>query len=405
MGELRPILFQKGRDEMQLINNIPVWGPPDEGALSQIKTCAKTADKVALMADHHKGYAVPIGGVVAYRNSISPSGVGYDIACGNKAVLLDMPGSALRANIGKIMDNVWQTISFGIGRRNAEQVDHRLFESPAWKCEAAASLKQMAREQLGTVGSGNHYIDLFTDEKDRVWIGVHFGSRGLGHKIATWFLKKAGAKDGMDVDPCVIDANSDIGDQYIKCMHLGGEYAYAGRDWVCQKVAGLLGASIVEEVHNHHNFAWRETHGGEEYWVVRKGATPAFPGQKGFVGGTMGETSVILEGVENEEAKHSLYSTVHGAGRVMGRMEAKGKMDRKTGQVLRPGKVTQEMMQGWLRKANVELRGAGLDESPDCYKRLSEVLAEHGESIRILHTLTPVGVAMAGANEFDPYKD
>jgi tRNA-splicing ligase RtcB len=390
---------------MQLINNIPVWGPPDEGALSQIKTCAKTADKVALMADHHKGYAVPIGGVVAYKDSISPSGVGFDIACGNKAVLLDMPGSALRANIDKIMDDVWQTISFGIGRRNAEQVDHRLFESPAWKCEAAAPLKQMAREQLGTVGSGNHYVDLFTDEHDRVWIGVHFGSRGLGHKIATWFLKKAGAKDGMDVDPCVIDANSDIGDQYIKCMHLGGEYAYAGRDWVCRKVAGLLSASILEEVHNHHNFAWRETHDGEEYWVVRKGATPAFPGQKGFVGGTMGETSVILEGVENEEAKHSLYSTVHGAGRVMGRMEARGKTDRKTGQVLRPGKVTSEMMQRWLKKANVELRGAGLDESPDCYKRLSEVLTEHGESIRILHTLTPVGVAMARGNEFDPYKD
>jgi tRNA-splicing ligase RtcB len=188
-------------------------------------------------------------------------------------------------------------------------------------------------------------------------------------------------------------------------MHLGGAYAYAGRDWVCQKVAGLLGAAILEEVHNHHNFAWRETHGGEEYWVVRKGATPAFPSQKGFVGGTMGETSVILEGVENKEAKHSLYSTVHGAGRVMGRKEAKGKTDRKTGQVLRPGKVTQEMMQRWLRKANVELRGAGLDESPDCYKRLSEVLTEHGESIRILHSLTPVGVAMAGANEFDPYKD
>jgi tRNA-splicing ligase RtcB len=390
---------------MQLIDNIPVWGPPDEGALSQIKTCAKTADKVALMADHHKGYAVPIGGVVAYKDSISPSGVGFDIACGNKAVLLDMPGSALRADIAKIMDSVWQTITFGVGRRNAEQVDHPLFEGPAWKCEAAAPLKQMAREQLGTVGSGNHYVDLFTDEQDRVWIGVHFGSRGLGHKIATWFLKNAGAKDGMDVDPCVIDANSDLGDQYIECMKLGGEYAYAGRDWVCGKVARLLGASIVEEVHNHHNFAWRETHDGEEYWVVRKGATPAFPGQEGFVGGTMGETSVILEGVENDEAKHSLYSTVHGAGRVMGRMEARGKTDSKTGQVLRPGKVTTEMMQGWLKKANVELRGAGLDESPDCYKRLPEVLAEHGSSIRILHTLTPVGVAMAGANEFDPYKD
>jgi tRNA-splicing ligase RtcB len=390
---------------MQLIDNIPVWGPPDEGALSQIKTCAKTADKVALMADHHKGYSVPIGGVVAYKNSISPSGVGFDIACGNKAVLLDMPGSALRADISKIMDGVFQTISFGIGRRNEERVDHPLFETPAWKCEAAAPLKQMAREQLGTVGSGNHYVDLFTDEQDRVWIGVHFGSRGLGHKTATSFLKAAGAKDGMDVEPCVIGTDTDLGAQYLEAMQLAGEYAYAGRDWVCQRVAEILCASILEEVHNHHNFAWRETHDGEEYWVVRKGATPAFPGQRGFVGGTMGETSVILEGIENDEAKHSLYSTVHGAGRVMGRMEARGKTDRKTGQILRPGKVTSEMMQGWLKRANVELRGAGLDESPDCYKRLPEVLAEHGNSIRILHTLTPVGVAMAGANEHDPYKD
>jgi tRNA-splicing ligase RtcB (3'-phosphate/5'-hydroxy nucleic acid ligase) len=119
----------------------------------------------------------------------------------------------------------------------------------------------------------------------------------------------------------------------------------------------------------------------------------------------MGETSVILEGIANEEAKHSLYSTVHGAGRVMGRMEARGKTDRRTGEVLRPGKVTQEMMSGWLKRAKVELRGAGLDESPDCYKRLAEVLAEHGNSIRILHNLTPVGVAMAGAHECDPYKD
>ncbi|MGB2591622.1 MAG: RtcB family protein [Candidatus Acidiferrum sp.] len=390
---------------MQIIDDIPIWGPPDEGAVSQIKTCARSADRVALMADHHKGYAVPIGGVVAYRDSISPSGVGFDIACGNKAVLLDMPGESLRQSIGKIMDDIWNTISFGVGRRNKERVDHALFDGPGWKCPAASSLKEMARLQLGTVGSGNHYVDLFMDEQDRVWIGVHFGSRGLGHKIATWFLKKAGAADGMDVEPCVIDARSDLGEQYIQCMKLGGEYAYAGRDWVCAKVAAILGATILEEVHNHHNFAWRETHGGEELWVVRKGATPAFPGQKGFVGGTMGEISVILEGVENDEAKYSLYSTVHGAGRVMGRMEAKGKVDKKTGEVKRAGKVTQEMMNAWLKRGKVELRGAGLDESPDCYKRLPEVLAEHGSSIRILHTLTPVGVAMAGANEFDPYKD
>jgi tRNA-splicing ligase RtcB (3'-phosphate/5'-hydroxy nucleic acid ligase) len=390
---------------MKFIDNIPVWGTPDEGAVSQIKTCARTADKVALMADHHKGYAVPIGGVVAYRNAISPSGVGYDIACGNKAVLTDVRGPELRQHIRQIMDDVARTISFGIGRTNPEEVDHELFDSPAWKIRAVAPLKEMARSQLGTVGSGNHYVDLFTDEQDRVWVGVHFGSRGLGHKTATWFLKAAGAKDGMDVEPCVIDAESDLGTQYIEAMRLAGDYAYAGRDWVCAKVTSILGGSILEEVHNHHNFAWRETHNGEEFWVVRKGATPAFPGQKGFVGGTMGETSVILEGVENEQASHSLYSTVHGAGRVMGRMEAAGKFDRKTGAVLRPGKVTNEMMAGWLKRSNVELRGGGLDESPDCYKRLGEVLAEHGDSIRILHTLTPVGVAMAGAHEFDPYKD
>lgn len=390
---------------MNIVDGIPVWGQADPGALVQIKVCAKTADKVALMADNHKGYAVPIGGVVAYRGSISPSGVGFDIACGNKAVLTDMTGAELRKNIATVMDDVWKTISFGMGRKNAEEVDHPLFASESWKLKAVAPLKQLARSQLGTVGSGNHYVDLFVDEQDRVWIGVHFGSRGLGHKTATWFFEKAGAKDGMDVEPCVLEHQSALGIEYIVAMRLAGEYAYAGRDWVCNRVAKILGARILDEVHNHHNYAWYEEHGGERLWVVRKGATPAFPGQRGFVGGTMGETSVILQGIENDEAKHSLYSTVHGAGRLMGRMEAKGKIDRKTGAVKRVGKVTQEMMNGWVQRANVELRGAGLDESPDCYKRLPEVLAEHRQSIRILHTLTPVGVAMAGANELDPYKD
>ncbi|MGA8087431.1 MAG: RtcB family protein [Terracidiphilus sp.] len=119
----------------------------------------------------------------------------------------------------------------------------------------------------------------------------------------------------------------------------------------------------------------------------------------------MGEQSVILEGVENEHARYSLYSTVHGAGRAMGRREATGVVDRKTGEVKRAGKVTSEMMRAWVDRAGIELRGAGLDESPDCYKRLDEVLESVGETVRILHRLTPVGVGMAGANEFDPYKD
>lgn len=392
---------------MRMIDNIPVYGTlVDEGALAQIKTCARTADRVALMADHHKGYAVPIGGVAAYADAISPSGVGYDIACGNKAVLTDASAEEVKRNIGVIMDSVWSTISFGIGRKNDdERVDHDLFDDPAWSIEACKPLKEMARQQLGTVGSGNHYVDIFEDEQGRVWIGVHFGSRGLGHKTATWFLRAAGASDGMDVEPCILPVGSDLGAQYLEGMRLGGRYAYAGRDWVCARVARLLGANLIEEVHNHHNFAWRESHGGQDLWVVRKGATPAFPGQRGFVGGSMGDVSVIIEGVEHESTAGTLCSTVHGAGRVMGRMEAKGKVDRKTGAVKRAGKVTQAMMNEWVAREGVELRGAGLDESPHCYKRLPEVLAEHRDSIRILHTLRPLGVAMAGEDVHDPYKD
>jgi tRNA-splicing ligase RtcB len=391
---------------MKIINNIPVFGTEiDAGALAQIKTCARTATKTALMADHHKGYAVPIGGVVAYTNAISPSGVGFDIACGNKAVRLDIPAADVRARINTIMDDVFGTISFGVGRNNAEKVDHEILERdyPGWELEATKPLRQMAANQLGTVGSGNHYVDIFHDELDRVWVGVHFGSRGLGHKTATWFLNAAGAKGGMDVEPCVLSVKSNLGSQYIKAMTLAGKYAYAGRDWVCARVARLLGGNILEEVHNHHNFAWLEKHDGQQLWVVRKGATPAFPGQKGFVGGSMGETSVILEGVESPLNSYTLNSTVHGAGRVMGRMEAKGKY--KNGVCIREGRVNPEMMNGWLKRGRVVLRGGGLDESPDCYKRLTEVLAEHGGSIRIPHILTPMGVAMAGANEFDPYKD
>jgi tRNA-splicing ligase RtcB (3'-phosphate/5'-hydroxy nucleic acid ligase) len=389
-----------------LIDGMPVWARRvDEGALAQIKNCARTADRCALMADAHKGYAVPIGGVVAYRDKISPSGVGFDIACGNKAVLTDADAGDVRENIATIMDDIFRIVSFGVGRKNDERVDHELFDDSTWTESAAAPLKELARQQLGTVGSGNHYVDIFTDEQDRVWVGVHFGSRGFGHKIATHFLTAGGAKDGMDVDPLVIDAESNLGADYLACMLLAGRYAYAGRDWVCDRVRKILGANAVEEVHNHHNFAWREEHDGQMLWVVRKGATPAFPEQRGFVGGSMGELSVIIEGVENEWGAQSLRSTIHGAGRVMGRMEAKGKIDRKTGEVKRAGKVTRQMMDEWVEQAGVTLRGAGVDESPHCYKRLPEVLAEHEGMIRVLHTLRPIGVAMAGAGEFDPYKD
>lgn len=392
----------------QIIDQIPVWGEPLGNAVEQMKNCLRTADFAALMADHHLGYAVPVGGVIAYRGKISPSGVGFDIACGNKAVLTNLKREDIEGRIPSIMDEIVKYVSFGIGRVNAEPVDHELFDDSAWGIAIAGSLKEMARNQLGTVGSGNHYVDIFHDEQDRVWVGVHFGSRGLGHKLASFFIKEGGGKDGINVDPVVIGAETSLGADYISCMNLAGRYAYAGRDWVCGRVIKILGAESVAEIHNHHNFAWSENHGGEHLWVVRKGATPAFPGQRGFVGGTMGENSVILEGVESVEGPTSLYSTVHGAGRVMSRTEAAGKSRWVKGVKTRvsEGKVSPAMMREWVHdRAHVELRGGGCDESPHAYKRLSEVLAAHSSSIRVLHALTPMGVAMAGENEVDPFKD
>jgi tRNA-splicing ligase RtcB len=385
--------------------DIPVWGDPiDPEAIKQIMRCRMTADWAALMADHHKGYSVPIGGVVAYQDSISPSGVGYDIACGNKAVLTDARLEDVLANIETIMDDVVSNISFGVGRKNNTPIDHPLFDSSTWKLRAVAGLKDMARHQLGTVGSGNHYVDIFQDETDRIWVGVHFGSRGLGHKTATFFLETGGAVDQMDAMPLVIPVSSPLGEDYIECMTLAGQYAYAGRDYVCEKVVrDILGANILDEVHNHHNFAWHENHQGQDLWVVRKGATPAFPGQRGFVGGSMGDMSVILEGVDHPDTHYSLSSTVHGAGRVMSRTQAAGKMNYKT-RTRSGGQVTREAMMEWIDGMGVTLRGADTDESPQAYKRLPEVLKHHSNSINILHILAPIGVAMAG-DEADPYKD
>jgi len=171
----------------------------------------------------------------------------------------------------------------------------------------------------------------------------------------------------------------------------------------------------VHEVHNHHNFAWREEHFGRTCWVVRKGCTPAFPGQEGFVGGSMGDESVILEGVAGEEAEASLYSTVHGAGRVMSRSQAAGRfrwrkqvVDGRKVRVeeqVKPGAVDWPAAQARLREQGIVLVGGGADEAPEVYRRLPDVLAAHAGSTRVKHTLRPLGVAMAGRDVFDPYKD
>jgi tRNA-splicing ligase RtcB len=248
-----------------------------------------------------------------------------------------------------------------------------------------------------------------------LWVGVHFGSRGFGHTIASAFLALSQGKPWGERVPereVLLDLSAPVGHDYWHLMELAGQYAYAGREWVARKVVSLLGANEVELVHNHHNFAWKETHGGDDLIVVRKGATPAFPSQTGFVGGSMGDDAVIVRGVVASATsepgvaqREALFSTVHGAGRVMSRTQAAGKRHRKTGVVKVAGRVSEEMMREWITAKRVILRGGGLDESPHAYRRLPEVLEAQEGTIEVLHRLRPLVVVMAGADEFDPYKD
>lgn len=405
----------------QTIAGVRVWGNPDEGALAQARTCAETGNVVQalLMADHHKGYSQPIGGVIAYDGQISPSGVGYDIGCGNKAVRTNLNAADVKGRIGNIMNEIARKISFGIGRANSEKVDHALFDDPDWSVYSAVGrqehdkLKALARDQLGTVGSGNHFVDLFEEfGTGRLWIANHFGSRGFGHKTASGFLNLAAGREflgkapgeTMDQPPTLLDMDSELGDMYFRAMKLAGRYAYAGRDYVIEQLLAILGAESDFEVHNHHNFAWKETHNGKDAIVVRKGATPSAPGQTGFIGGSMGDISVIVRGKDTAENRDSFYSTVHGAGRIMSRTQAAGKMNWKS-RTRSGGAISPDRMAEAVRDYGVELRGAGTDESPFVYRKLQEVLDAHAETIDVLHVLRPIGVCMAGADEFDPYKD
>lgn len=438
-----------------------IYGNHDERTIQQLKNCVDAEDgaKAVLCADGHVGYSMPIGGVVAYKGFVSPSGVGYDIACGNMAVQTNvMAKDVPHAEMERLANEIQKRISFGIGRKNNEPVD-----SPVFDRIAHSSVNQQqafidkARAQLGTVGSGNHYVDVLEDEAGCLWIGVHFGSRGIGHQTATGFINIAHGKafedrpgsEDMDAPPALLRMDSPSGQDYIEAMTIAGEYAYAGREAVVKKTLDILGAEAEWAVHNHHNFAWKETHDGADYWVVRKGATPAFPGQWGFVGGSMGDMSVILRGVDSEASKEALYSTVHGAGRVMSRTQAAGKQkwtkakwgcgnyrncdftapiadyERARGdaqpkcpkcgaRLIRQGKRMERMANGAvdfdaerakLVERGIVLRGAGADEAPPVYRQLQTVLDAHAGTIEIAHVLQPRIVVMAGGDEYDPYKD
>lgn len=420
-----------GAREVGLIGGVPVYGVlADEATLQQMQTCLRDerAAHGALMADNHRGYSMPIGGVVGYRRAVSLTGAGVDIGCGNNAAMTSLTARDLgvdRERLGRermpeverIMDEVVRRIRFGVGTASHLGKDHPLLDDPRWTVTPfIADLHALARDQMGTVGGGNHYVDLLLDQQDRVWVANHFGSRGLGFKTFQAFMNLAHnrahddrpMKEDMMAPGTVLDMDRPLGQDYWTAMELAGDYARHGRRLVIEEVSRILGAQVLDTVEANHNLSWRETHdvgqGSEELIVARKGATPAAPGQLGFVGGSMGDDAVIIRGLDTPAARAGLRSAMHGAGRQLSRTQAAGKMNYRT-RTRDGGAVTAEAMQQWIGSRGVVLRGGDTDESPQAYKRLSDVVAAHQGTVEVVHTLRPIGVAMAGRGDHDPYKD
>lgn len=453
------------------MTDFKVFGQHDENTIKQMAELVQygSVEKAALMADGHFGYNMPVGGVVGYSEHISPSGVGFDIGCGVKAVKTNLTYGDLKAlGVSSVADQIASKIAFGMGRTAEVRTDHALFDSDAWDILKDVAgrhehdrLFAGARKQLGTVGGGNHYVDVLVEKTTKttldpseaenapVWIMTHFGSRGFGHGVATGFIKIAegygfgdklqkGQRLKSDLyeggEPALLELATDMGQAYQRVMELGGQYAYAGRDLVVQQVLDILGAEELDTVHNHHNYSFTEVHGGKELQVTRKGATPLAPGQRGAVGGSMCDIAVIVKGrsvpgaavatsdqeqifarlrAREQEQADTLLSTVHGAGRVMSRTEAKGKRKYRTNELVlnedgtpkKPGRVTEEMMAKSVADFGIELRGGFLDESAFVYRPLRDVLDVHANTAEVETVLVPKIVCMAPSNVVDPFKD
>lgn len=403
------------------------FGDHDQNTLDQMQKVSDRAKYAALLPDGHLGYVMPIGGVAAYKDEVSVVGVGYDIGCGNTAIRTNLRARDLvfDLELGAIADKLYTQLDFGLGgdARGKYFTRYNDWNASAETNAGWAALQHVgapvsdlftkAYKQFGTIGGGNHYVDIFQDEEHYIWVGTHFGSRGLGHTIASGFMALAQGRPWHERVPereTILHRDNVLGEAYLDAMKMAGSYARLARLAVTEAVVEMLGGKRQEAIQNHHNFAFEEKHFGQDLIVVRKGSTPLFPGQEGFVGGSMGDDSYILEGVYDHELegrdlyerRQSLYSTVHGAGRVMSRTAAKGKWKR--GELVKEGAVTHAAMRDWLDEKGVIVRGGDLDEAPQAYRRLSEVVPL-APGARVVHTLEPLIVMMAAGDTVDPYKD
>jgi len=385
--------------------NAPIWGEEliDPQAIHQLQNAMRLPVTVggALMPDAHVGYGIPIGGVVALEDAVAPYMVGVDIACRMMMSVFPrfsdniLDNESKKNKVKKVMR---EETRFGLGAKfgKYERRQHDVLDDPDWDATRLLKhLKNKAYAQLGTSGTGNHFVDagiLRIGEEGREALGLkpgtylavmtHSGSRGVGAKIANTYSKIAQQRTKLPKELrhlAWLPMDSEVGQEYWLSMNLAGRFASACHHTIHRSIAKRLGLKPVFQVENHHNFAWKEDWQGREVYVHRKGATPAHEGVLGIIPGSQGHNSYLVRGLGSEPA---FNSASHGAGRLMSRTQAKQTI---------PKKERDE----WLRTRGIELLGSGMDEAPQAYKDIGEVLALQTDLVEPVATFQPRLVLMA----------
>jgi len=381
-----------------------LWGPDliEKNTMAQMEGAMRLPVSVggALMPDAHLGYGLPVGGVLATEDAVIPWAVGVDIACRMRLSVFDMTPDLLDERRDDLADVLLRNTNFGAGSKYKEgrRPEHEVLDDPAWETTRfLKGLKDTGRAQLGTSGSGNHFVEwgVFEaleseeDEESAFEAGQkylallsHSGSRGVGFKIANRYSRIAKEKHPKlhknVADLAWLDLTSEEGEEYWLSMNLAGCFASANHAVIHDKVARAIGEDVLTKVENHHNFAWKEKVGGNEAIVHRKGATPAGVGVMGVIPGSMGDPGYVVRGRGNED---SINSASHGAGRTMSRSQAFKS-------------IPEERWKSYLAEKGVTLIGGSVDEAPQAYKDIGAVINLQGNLVDLVGRFTPKIVRM-----------
>lgn len=391
-------------EEQNFVRPEPVhyrtWGKDwiDEASHGQMRQACSVpvATTGALMPDAHVGYGLPIGGVLACENAVIPYAVGVDIACRMKLSVLDLQPHSIEKQFNRFKEALEGGTRFGVGVRHEVPKSHAVMDEDWGVSKITRERKDVAWKQLGTSGSGNHFVEFgilsLTDRVEELDLDAgtyvallsHSGSRGAGAAVCSTYSAIAQSrlpKRYNDLGRLAwLNLDSEAGQEYWAAMNLMGDYAAANHDVIHRQVTKLLGAKIVSGVENHHNFAWKETHGGKEVIVHRKGATPAAAGELGVIPGSMADPAFVVRGKGKPEA---LCSASHGAGRRMSRKKAKSQF-------------TWKAVRNDLEKKGVRVLSAGADEVPGVYKDIRNVIAQQTDLVEVLAQFDPRIVKMCG---------